>query len=99
MAATKSLTFDLVGEGTLPHVSVTKPSARNEAGVPLLQVRDPNPNPNPNPNPALTLTLTLTAPVPAAAARALRKAAARAAQRGHPARHGAPRVTVRVSYP
>ena len=37
MAATKSLTFDLVGEGTLPHVSVTKPSARNEAGVPLLQ--------------------------------------------------------------
>ena len=38
MAATKSLTFDLVGEGTLPHVSVTKPSARNEAGVPLLQV-------------------------------------------------------------
>ena len=37
MAATKSLLFDLVGEGTLPHVSIEKPAARSEAGVPMLQ--------------------------------------------------------------
>ena len=37
VAATKSLLFDLVGEGTLPHVSIEKPAARSEAGVPLLQ--------------------------------------------------------------
>ena len=37
VAATKTLAFDLVGEGTLPHVSIEKPAARSEAGQPLLQ--------------------------------------------------------------
>ena len=34
--ATKQLTFDLMAEGTLPHVSVVKPSLKTEEGAPLL---------------------------------------------------------------